>query len=376
VLWFGGTIDRIFPDWDFTHSAGPSPLVLDGRMFILVGDEFHAADIYTGRHLWQVVLPPQKAKRRGYDHNNYVAVDDRLYVVCGNKCLWLDPKDGSELGQIEVPQGLAGNRRIDWGEIRICKDRLIGIAGKWLLCVNCRNGQLLWKVPCRKGLFSLAVGDGKVFCVDYLPPNKKGVTEIQDLIVALDVQDGNALWEKAIKVRSEKPFQPSKPQLSYSDRSDTLIVTMYGQAVFAYSGDDGTLLWNKNLPGCTRPPILQRDLLITHSGQMYESRTGSKKPARLWNGINTNWASGGARGCGRALASEHIATIRDAHVSYYDLESCRQTYLRGIRSGCTNSLIPAGGLLNAPNFARGCSCNYSVFSSVGWAHMPEAATWR
>jgi len=376
VLWFGGSIDRIFPDWDYTHSGGPSPLVVDGRMFILVGTELHATDIYTGRHLWQVILPPQQAERRGYDHNNYVAVDDGVYVVCVSKCLWLDPKNGSELGQIKVPESLAENERAGWGEIRIWKDRLIGIAGKWLLCMNRRNGQLLWKVPCRKGLFSLAAGGGRVFCVDYLLPDKEGVTEIQDLIVALDVEGGNAVWDKAIKVRSEKPFQPSRPQLSYCDRSDTLVVTMYERAVFAYSGDDGTLLWNKNLPGCSRPPILQRDMLITHSGQMYEPRTGSKKPGRLWNGVNTNWGSGGARGCGRALAGEHIATIRDAHVSYYDLESCEQTYFRGIRSGCTNSLIPAGGLLNAPNFARGCSCNYSIFSSVGWVHMPEAARWR
>ncbi len=376
ILWFGGSIDRIFPDWDFTHSRGPSPLVVDSRMFILVGNTIHASDIYTGRHLWQVDIAPQKNKRRSYRYNNYVAVDDGVYVVSGNTCLRLDPENGAQLGQIRIPQAVAQEKPVNWNEIRISKDYLIGTAGKWLLCVNRYNGRLLWKIESQKGLFSLAVGDDKVFLVDYLLPDKKELTEITDSVVALDLRTGDPLWQKAVKASSEKPFKPGKPQLTYCDRNDTLILTMYERAVFACSGSDGDLLWNKNLPGCTGPPILQNGRLITYSGQMYEPTTGDAKPQRLWNGVNANWASGGVRGCGRAVASEHLVTIRDAHVSYYDLVTSTQTHFRGIRSGCTNSVIPAGGLLNAPNFARGCACNYSIFTSVGWVHIPEAATWQ
>ena len=49
--------------------------------------------------------------------------------------------------------------------------------------------------------------------------------------------------------------------------------------------------------------------------------------------------------------------------------------LTGFRSGCRNSLIPAGGVLNAPNMAHGCVCGYSIFTSLALVHVPEADLW-
>ena len=59
----------------------------------------------------------------------------------------------------------------------------------------------------------------------------------------------------------------------------------------------------------------------------------------------------------------------DGHL--YDLATGEQTFFRGIRAGCTNALIPAGGILSAPNFSHGCSCNYAVFSSFALAPLGE-----
>jgi hypothetical protein len=66
-----------------------------------------------------------------------------------------------------------------------------------------------------------------------------------------------------------------------------------------------------------------------------------------------------------------LLSIRDAHASYLDLAAGEQTFFRGIRTGCTNGLIQAGGLLNAPNFAHGCACNYPLFSSMALVHLAE-----
>ena len=49
--------------------------------------------------------------------------------------------------------------------------------------------------------------------------------------------------------------------------------------------------------------------------------------------------------------------------------------LSGFRSGCRNSLIPAGGVLNAPNYAHGCSCSYNLFTSLGLMHVPDVDLW-
>ena len=116
--------------------------------------------------------------------------------------------------------------------------------------------------------------------------------------------------------------------------------------------------------------MLHARKLITQSGLMYDPETGAKLPGRLWNGMpNTNWNHGGVRGCNRGIAGEFMAFIRDGYASYFDYENRRQTFFRGIRAGCTNSLIPAGGLLNAPNFSHGCSCNYPVFASAAFIHL-------
>ncbi len=49
--------------------------------------------------------------------------------------------------------------------------------------------------------------------------------------------------------------------------------------------------------------------------------------------------------------------------------------LRGIRSGCTNNLIPARGILSTPHAMRHCTCSYAVATSLALVNMPEASNW-
>ena len=76
-----------------------------------------------------------------------------------------------------------------------------------------------------------------------------------------------------------------------------------------------------------------------------------------------------------AIAAPNLVAVRDGHVSYYLLDSGQHGYIRGVRSGCTNSLIPAGGILNAPCFAHQCTCNWPIHVSFALVHMAQAAAW-
>ncbi|NLX98943.1 MAG: hypothetical protein GXY83_22590, partial [Rhodopirellula sp.] len=71
-----------------------------------------------------------------------------------------------------------------------------------------------------------------------------------------------------------------------------------------------------------------------------------------------------------------LITVRDAHLSCYDLTDGGHLYFRGIRSGCTNNVIPAGGILSAPHAMRHCTCNYAVATSLALVNMPEASHWN
>ena len=361
VLWFGGSVDTVFPSWDYTHRKYPTPLVVGGRMFIQIGNVLHVADVYTGRRLWKATLPAPKVKRIGYI---YAAAKDGVYVACDETCLRLDPATGAELGRIGVPTRMG--KAATWSDIRLHRGSLIGSTGKSLVCIDRATGKERWSFECRHRLLSFAVGGDRVFCADCSIPDRRGkVTKTEGRLLGLDVTTGALAWETPIEQEGGRRVIP---QLAYAEGKDVLIAV--GEAVRAYQGASGAVLWEKRIPGCN-PCMVHRDLLITQEGELFDLLTGSRRPQRLWQGAPNR----GLRGCNTAIAGEHLVAIRDAHVSYFDLATYCQTSFRCIRSGCTNNLVLANGLLNAPNFAHGCSCNWPVFTSFAMAPMPEATTW-
>src|SRR2546427_13090888 len=47
----------------------------------------------------------------------------------------------------------------------------------------------------------------------------------------------------------------------------------------------------------------------------------------------------------------------------------------GFRSGCTNNLVVAGGVLCAPDYTRTCTCSYQNQTSLALVPMPDAEMW-
>jgi len=85
-------------------------------------------------------------------------------------------------------------------------------------------------------------------------------------------------------------------------------------------------------------------------------------------------------GCDGGVDYGLFFTMRSGTPAFYDktLES-GTVFVSGPRSGCTNSVIPANGLLNAPYFYQGCTCSYPLPVAVALHPMPESheqwATW-
>jgi outer membrane protein assembly factor BamB len=280
-----------------------------------------------------------------------------------------------------------------WEEVRLWEDCLIGTTGQHLLCMDRRDGEVRWQAKAERDRLSFAAGAGKVFCVDHWLPARarRGEPDVgESSVFALDARSGDELWrtdartppdEAAEKVQER--FPSLKPHLTYQHTSDVLILTATRSTVAAYKGGTGEVLWDDEIPcrnppsnwSGPEPPIVLPTVLVTHAGELYDLRTGSRLGERLWTGMNVGYNEGGTRGCGRAIGNEYVVTLRDADAAYFDLSTKSETFLRGVRSGCTNGLIPAGGLLNGPNTAHGCACNWSLFVSFAMVHMPEAEAW-
>jgi outer membrane protein assembly factor BamB len=354
VLWFGGAIDMLYPEWDFTHSRPPSALVAGGRMFFQVFPDLHAVDIYTGRPLWTRRLPGTEitSRRRNVP---YATAKDRLYVVAGDAIAGIDPATGATVSEIGVPDGASGN----WRSLAIVADRLIGTTNKRVIAVDRFGGEAKWQYEAQRTPLAVAVGGDTVFCADASVPDRRGeITSTEGRIVALDVATGNLQWTADWK--GDGPMK-SAPRLVVCEQGDVVIAVC--GSVSAYDRSDGSLLWGEKAIAGGEQPILYPDRLVSQLGTTYNPRTGAQLPERFWNLRK--------RGCTRNMGGQHVFSIRHAHASFLDLATKEHVFFRGIRTGCTNGLIQAGGIMNAPDFAHGCSCNYPIFTSYALVHLPE-----
>ena len=115
-----------------------------------------------------------------------------------------------------------------------------------------------------------------------------------------------------------------------------------------------------------QPLILGPETFINQSGHTYDVKTG-----KLINGA----ALFRRGGCNYAVGNVNLLFLRSNCAAYVDVKSGKQFNIRSLRSGCSNSLVAADGLLNVPCFSMGCVCNYPIQTSFAMRHMPETEAW-
>lgn len=80
-----------------------------------------------------------------------------------------------------------------------------------------------------------------------------------------------------------------------------------------------------------------------------------------------------AYGCDNGIDYGNLYTMRSATAAFYDKTNESGTInLSGPRSGCTNSVIPANGVLNVPYFFEGCTCSYPLPTGMSLYSLPES----
>jgi hypothetical protein len=77
-------------------------------------------------------------------------------------------------------------------------------------------------------------------------------------------------------------------------------------------------------------------------------------------------------GCDGGFDYGGIYTFRSGTAAFYDKKIESGTiHISGPRSGCTNSVVPAGGILNVPYFYEGCTCSYPLPMGLALHSLPE-----
>jgi outer membrane protein assembly factor BamB len=383
VLWYGDGGDHGF--WkEKDYGTGVKPQVIGGRVFALHvnGGMLSAYDVYTGRLLWKIKVPP---------FARYASMEDGVYVAGGKRCAILDSATGRERASFAFDP--FPNRSCFVSDIRVADDVvLVAVAsekaraiekGLWdastLVALDRSSGRQLWERHAseRFNNNSLAVGAGMVFCVDSLTPietkdNKSRAAKGEPTpsnILALDARTGKMRWSKSVMhpyrtytAESWLGLLGQDDWLAYC-RGPGLVLAGKQQKIWAFEAAEGKDLWQKERAG-NQPYILLGDTFLDQSGTMFDVRTG--KPTGKRFALNRG-------GCNYVIASEHLALFRDQSASYIELATGRKHQLFAVRSGCSNSMIAADGILSVPCFSVGCICNYPVQTSFAMFPLPEAA---
>ena len=401
VLWFGGPASdgSLFYN---RHYWGPSMAVIEGRMLLQGPGKLSAVDVYTGRILWQVPLVDDekyRAGRRGNDFEkvlagfHFVAVKDSIYLVHKGRILKLDPKNGKQLAVF--PAAAKGDT---WGRIRVQGDLLIGTIHRTqgkrgrvpaeVQVLNRQTGKLIWKHTAEMTIPLVAVSDDTLYCLDGIFEGlfkdwaRRGLipkSEPIRYLKALDLKTGKLKWKYTTDL--------VVTWMNYSREHDVLMASNK-KGMVAYQGSDGEELWRKYSEGkgfAGHPESYWDRVIVSGNrvidqrgpGKAYNIRTGEPIMRRdPITGKDVPWEfTKSGHHCNYAIASPHLLTFRAASAGFTDVETGNTARLQGFRSGCRNSLIPAGGVLNAPNFAHGCVCGYSLFTSLAFTHLPKAEMW-
>ena len=405
LLWFGGpSHDGILP----RHGHGPQPQVVGGRLFIEGVDFLRAVDVYTGRLLWEANLP---GLGKAYDSavhqpganaggSNYVSSPDGIYIAYGAVCVRLDPATGRQTASYSMPTFPGEKAPPTWDWVTLAGDALIGganpgssgrmgkvaavSASKRLAALDLATGRPLWTLTAQTSFRhnAVCVGGGRLYAIDRPAPDqldwlkRRGDSpKTKPRLVAVDLRTGNEAWKTADGVFGS--------WLSYSDKYDILIeagrnardtLSDEPKGLRAYRGERGNVLWSR--PAYSGPAMIHGDMVLRDGGGC-DLRTGAPTMrADPLTGAPIEWAWSRNYGCNTPAASENLLTFRSGAAGYYDLANDGGTgNLGGFRSSCTNNLIVADGVLNAPDYTRGCTCSYQEQASLAMAPMPEAEMW-
>jgi outer membrane protein assembly factor BamB len=405
MLWFGGpSNDAVLP----RHGHGPQPQVIDGRAIIEGVDQLRAIDIYTGRLLWEVRLPglgkvfDNLAHQAGANAcgSNYVSLSDGVYVLHESRILRLDPATGRELARFPMPRLPGVKETLAWTYLNVCGDYVIGAANppvsdpklrnktpsssQYVLVLNRHDGRLLWSRAARYGFRhnTLCAGRGRLYAIDCSSPDFRMLFKRKpddqpppSMLLAWNLKTGKDVWNSKTNVFGT--------WLSYSEQHDVLVesgrvtrdsLTDEPRGMRAYRADTGKVLWfQKDYLG---PAMIHGDRILK-DGSACDLLTGApyRRPDPI-TGEMTEWTWSRTYGCNTPSASEHLLTFRSGAAGFYDLCNEGGTgNIGGFRSGCTNNLIVAGGVLCAPDYTRTCTCSYQNQTSLALVPESDVELW-
>ncbi len=427
LRWFGRPGPRRMVD---RHFRNVPPLCEDGRLFVPGDDVVYAMDAYNGTMLWEAEVANSRRLGTFLDSGSMVVDDGLLYVAAEDQCHRFDVQTGEPRASFRLPRGL-GDGTGEWGYLACGGDLLVGSArpkgtsyrhvsredelsthavwypnmklalSRYVFGMDRAGGKVQWSYGAGRIIeTTLALGGGRLYFVETHSPaalaDRSGRLPMialidggEQFLVALDLETGCAIYKRKIDMRQFQ--QPTYLAcagdvllLSGSRIDGGEHIRATGQAALAqrrgtesihyafYAFDAGTgkprwqashktgLAVRGGHGEYNRHPTIVGGTVYTWP-YAYDLETGRRLG---------KWPFRESRhGCGGVTASARCLFMRDGNPVMADLsgKGTPVRLTRITRPGCWINIIPAGGLVLIPESSAGCTCGYSIQTSIALA---------
>ena len=394
VLWFGRPGARPMPD---RGPRNPAPLFSAGRLFVQGDRCFFGLDAYNGTVLWAFQAPEFRRANLPRDCSNMSASKEFLYIVGRSYAYGISADDGSRDLVFRLPRSELDGVALDWGYVAHSGSVLVGsatvrgsgyigddgqwyegmaddevgkVSGEYLFGYERLTGETLWVHD--KGVIvhsTITIQDDTVVFVESRDPaleeehSGRFQQELPKVLhlVALELTTGQEKWAV------EFDFSKCRHMLYLAAGGDTLVAMgtdpEKNYHVYGFSLQNGYKLWEHT----------SKARKTHHSGHLsHPAIVGD----RIYVNLETLSRSSGEvekvhkfdyHGCGVMAASKHTIFQRFEHHGVWDLETDERKEILGLRSGCWLGIIPAGGMLLAPESSAGCSCAHAIQTTAAYA---------
>ena len=412
IQWFGepgpgGMVDR--------HFRNVPPLYLNGRLFVPGDNLIYGVNPYNGTVLWKRDVPDSRRTGAFLDAGSMCVDDNSLYVAAGAKCMAMDVETGKDSRVYNLPSEKPVES-LQWG--------LVGQVGESLLGSSCLKGASHSVLTRKANALLWQLGMPVVTCMDVFALDKKSTEKKW-------VYSGTKILNSSIVFNDEKLYflEVSGSAAATNAAPRMKISELFAggkQEIVALSVDTGKEIFRKQInASCfTEPVFLQlagdslllsgsrpEDGALRYSYYVYDAATGEEKwntshvafqkkandghgqqnrhPVIIDNTVYAwpyaytldkgkkiaNWKMDRrGHGCGGVSASDNSLFWRGGNpwmISPESGESAKRL-TQVTRPGCWINIIPAGGLIMIPEASSGCTCGYSIQTSLTFGPRAKA----
>ncbi|MBD3241364.1 MAG: PQQ-binding-like beta-propeller repeat protein [Chitinivibrionales bacterium] len=207
---------------------------------------------------------------------------------------------------------------------------------------------------------SLALGEERLYIAEG-PPYGFFASVLGDdkdttvSLAALDLTDGSVVWRT-----------PRFARLARSDAPDVQFVEglVLVDGVAAYDASSGERRWQREEPveAAGEAVVLGEWVVVGRHAYALDDGARRTVPDPITGGSRP-WEYARSYGCGPVAGCRTMMVFRSGAVGMYDVGRGGTTTFGGVRAGCAVNLVPANGLINAPEAVSGCVCSYNYQTS-------------